>query len=276
MKVLTASLLAAVTVTTAATTQANVPILVTDIEEKQVIINGGIAQASYTYDVDSSLIGNSRTDTDVQATTFGLGLSGSSNSANGLIPILLLDVSRLDPESADDTTNMYSINAGFALPAGKGKHVFTVNYQDYSDSDFRGSIGANANLRLSSGKTRDTALDLQLGLDLEENTDEVSGGDSFAIGIKAKSPLRENLYLTLSGTLDITTDQDYSNGLVREALPGLNGALGLHVLANKNTNIAFNIAYFIQDYEYYNESNTLLATEETDGLAVGLNVNLAF
>jgi hypothetical protein len=242
---------------------AQVPVLKTDIVANQVLINLGVADISLSQDFDDGR-DSEKIKTNVSAKEVGLAVSGSQNGR--ITPILSADVSLLSADDDSQDSTHYDVYVGFALEGLVKKHLFLINYEDYSDKDTQGAIGVMGIFKSTPSITSNSEFEIITELALQETTDTVSGGHEFSVGLNAKLPLSSQLYLTSGAEIGIESDLEYASGATRDAKPSLNANLGLNLQPNNNLSISAGFSTYLQGFEYYQADGDYVLSELRTGV----------
>jgi len=256
----------------AAIAQAQVPILNTDIVANQVLINVGIADLSLSQDFDDGR-DNEKIKTDVAAKEVGFAITGSKTGR--LTPILSADVSLLSADDDSQDSTHYDVYLGFALESLAKKHLFLINYEDYSDDDTQGAIGLMGIFKSTPSITSDSEFEIITELALQEATDTVSGGHEFSVGLNAKLPLSSQLYLTSGAEIGLESDLEYASGATRDAKPSLGANLGLTLQPNQNLALSAGLSTYLQSFEYYQADGDYVLSELRTGVGFLFEVQVS-
>ena len=251
---------------------AQSPVLNTDISANQVLINMGIADLTLSQDFDDGL-DNEKITTNVNAKEVGFTLSGST--LDRLTPFIKADVTLLSADDDSQDSTHYDIYIGFALEGLAKKHLFLINYEDYSDKDSQGAIGIMGVFKSTPSITSNSEFEIITELSLQEATDTVSGGHELSLGINAKLPLSSQLYLTSGAEIGIESDLKYASGATRDAKPSLSGNLGLSLHPNNNLSISAGLSTYLQGLEYYKADGDYVLSELRTGVGFLFEVQVA-
>lgn len=256
----------------AAIAHAQVPILNTDIVANQVLINVGIAELSLSQDFDDGR-DNEKITTNVNAKEVGFTLSGSNTGR--ITPLIRADVSLLSADDDSQDSTHYDVYVGFALEGLVKKHLFLINYEDYSDKDIQGAIGLVGIFKSTPSITSNSEFEIITELALQEATDTVSGGHEFSVGLNAKLPMSSQLYLTSSAEIGIESDLEYVSGATRESKPSLSANLGLSLQPNNNLSISAGLSTYLQSFEYYQADGDYVLSELRTGVGFLFEVQVS-
>lgn len=252
--------------------QAQVPILATDINQNQRIINLGYSDISLTQDFndgrDSEII-----DSNIDAKSIEVIISGPSH--NKTIPILSVGVSKLSPDNGESAINSYDIYAGFALEGESKKNLILFNYETNSESTIQDSFGLMAVFRSTASAHSKTEHELAASFTLKEGIGDVSGGHSAGASLNSKMPLSNQVHLVSRVGLSVESDTDYSNGVNRSAGPALSADIGLSIQPQLNIEVEARLGSYLQNYEYFQSDGRYVLSEARTGIGFMLDLNIA-
>jgi len=251
---------------------AQVPVLKTDITANQVLINVSVADLSLSQDFDDGR-DNEKIKTDVAAKEVGFAITGSKTGR--LTPILSADVSLLSADDDSQDSTHYDVYVGFALESLAKKHLFLINYEEYSDDDTQGAIGLMGIFKSTPSITSNSEFEIITELALQEATDAVSGGHELSVGLNAKLPLSAQLYLTSGAEIGIESDLEYASGATRDAKPSLSANLGLTLQPNQNLALSAGFSTYLQSFEYYQADGDYVLSEVRTGVGFLFEVQVA-
>ena len=254
------------------TAQAQMPILATDINQNQRIINLGYSDISLTQDFDdgrdSEII-----DSNIDAKSIEVILSGPSH--NKTIPILSVGVSKLSPDNGEPAINSYDIYAGFALESESKKNLILFNYETNSESTIQDSLGLMAVFRSTASVHSRSEYELVTSFALKEGIEDVSGGHEAGIRLNSKLPLSNQAHLVSAVGLSVESDTDYSNGAYRSAGPALSANIGLSIQPQPNIEVEVGLGSYRQNYEYYQSNGRYVLSEVRTGIGFMVDLNIA-
>jgi hypothetical protein len=265
-------LLSVLVLSTTMTAWSDVPVLATDITPNQKIINLGYSDVSMTQDFESGYA-EVVTDTNIDVKTLELIVSGEST--HKAIPILSLAVSKLSSDDGSDDVSSYDVYAGFALEGDMKKNLLLVSYEGSSENTLQSSYGLMAVFRSAPNEYTKSDYELVTSLELQDSTDEVSGGHSAGISLNSKYPFSNSVHLVSNAGLSLEADTDYATGEYRKAGPGINAGLGLSIQPQPNMEIEVGLASFVQHFKYYQSNDRYEFKETRTGVGLSFDLNIA-
>jgi hypothetical protein len=253
-------------------TWADMPVLATDIDQDQKIINLSYSDLSLTQDFD-----NGR-DTEVLDTNVGVKsieviLSGSSN--NKTIPILSIGVSKASSGDGSTSLKSYGVYAGFALEGDTKKKLILFKYETSSESTIQDSLGLMAIFRSSTSSHSKAEYEVATSLELKEGIEGLSGGHTAGLSLNSKLPLSNQVHLVSRVGLSVESDRNYSAGAYRSAGPSLTADLGLSIQPKSNIEVEVGLGSYLQNFEYYQSDGRYVLSEARTGIGFIVNLNIA-
>ena len=253
-------------------TWADMPVLATDIDQNQSIINLGYSDLSLTQDFDDGR-DSEVLDTSVDAKSIEVILSGSSN--NKTIPILSIGVAKLTSDDGSEAINSYDIYAGFALEGDAKKNLILFKYETSSESTIQDSLGLMAVFRSTASAHTKAEYEVAASFELKEGIEGVSGGHAAGVSLNSKLPLSSQINLVSTVGLSVESDTDYASGAYRSAGPSLTADLGLSIQPQSNIEVEMSLGSYLQNFEYYQSNGRYVLSEARTGIGFMLDLNIA-
>jgi len=265
-------LLIAIPLLASLTAWAEMPVLATDINQNQRIINLGYSDLSLTQDYedgqDSEVL-----DTNVDVKSLEVILSGASS--NKIIPILSFAVSNLSSDDGEADISSYDVYAGFALEGDTKKNLILLNYETSNVNTLQDSLGLMAVFRSAASANSNAEYEVVASFELQEKIAIVSGGHSADISLNSKLPLSNQVHLVSSVGLSVESDTDYSTGVYRNSGPALSASLGLSIQPQLNIEVEVGLGSYLQNFDYYQSNGRYLLSEARTGIGFMLDLNIA-
>ncbi len=248
---------------------AEVPVLATDIQTDSTYLMAGYAAATLEQELSN---GNETLVEETDMNLSALDLKRSGKKLGSITPLISMGVTFYDVENQEKHED-FNIEAGFAAETGNKRHIFYASY-DIRSEGYRDNFELGAILRLTDIEDTQRGLELGLSVDLQEDLDEISGGDQFKVSTNAKAGLSSKWFLTAQLFLGVETDTEYSNGSYIESGPDLGAEVGMVFQPHERLQFTGSIYGGFQNHKYYTASSEYYLTNDQTITGVGLQMTM--